>query len=86
MLPVENLESSDIGKRSLTEYDPSPEEVFDGLVPQYLCGIFVRGLIVDSFCVRTGGKKNGYGVGKRQCGRNDKSAFAALLTVQDRRR
>ena len=48
VLPVENLESSDIGKRSLTEYDPSPEEVFDGLVPQYLCGILYAA-IVDSF-------------------------------------
>lgn len=46
VLPVENLDNGE--KRSLTEYDPSPEEVFDGLVPQYLCGI-IYAAVVDSY-------------------------------------
>ncbi len=47
VLPVENLENGAKGG-SLTEYDPSPEEVFDGLVPQYLSGILYAA-IVDSY-------------------------------------
>lgn len=48
VLPVENLDSGVSQKRSLTEYDPSPEEVFDELVPQYMSGILYAA-IVDSF-------------------------------------
>lgn len=48
VLPVENLDSGSSQGRSLTEYDPSPEEVFDELVPQYMGGILYAA-IVDSF-------------------------------------
>lgn len=47
VLPVENLAKSS-KNLSLTEYDPSPEEVFDGLIPQYICGILYAA-VVDSF-------------------------------------
>ncbi len=49
VLPVDNLDNGDDKKqRSLTEYDPSPEEVFDSLVPQYLAGV-IYAAIVDSY-------------------------------------
>jgi len=47
ILPLENLDY--IGeKHPSTIYDPSPEEVFDGMVPQYLCGMLYSA-IVDSY-------------------------------------
>lgn len=47
ILPVENLEQMG-GSQSAVEYDPSPEEVFDGLVPQYISGMLYSA-IVDSY-------------------------------------
>lgn len=47
ILPVE-LEANGYGKSSSTVYDPSPEAVFEGLIPNYLTGI-LYGAIVDSF-------------------------------------
>ena len=47
ILPVTNLEYFD-GKHSTTVYDPSPEEVFDGMIPQYICGMLYSA-IIDSF-------------------------------------
>jgi F-type H+-transporting ATPase subunit gamma len=47
ILPVENLEY--VGeKHPTTIYDPSPEEVFDGMIPQYICGMLYSA-IIDSF-------------------------------------
>lgn len=47
ILPLENLDY--IGdKHPSTIYDPSPEEVFDGMIPQYLCGMLYSA-IVDSY-------------------------------------
>lgn len=49
MLPVQGFDKRSEGKAvSLTIYDPSPEEVFDGLIPKYLNGM-LYGAIVDSF-------------------------------------
>ena len=49
LLPVEDFEREKGSKPvSLTVYDPSPEEVFDGLIPKYLNGL-IYGAIVDSF-------------------------------------
>lgn len=48
LLPVEHMENGGGKTSSLTEYDPSPEEVFDGIVPQYLCGALYAA-IVDSY-------------------------------------
>lgn len=47
ILPVENLQYLGT-KHPSTIYDPSPEEVFDELVPQYLCGMLYSA-IIDSF-------------------------------------
>lgn len=47
ILPVENLQYLGT-KHPSTIYDPSPEEVFDDLVPQYLCGMLYSA-IIDSF-------------------------------------
>ena len=47
VIPVPNLERNP-GVQSLTEYEPSPEAVFDSLVPQYLAGILYC-TIVDTY-------------------------------------
>lgn len=48
ILPVKQMISGSGEKKSLMIYDPSPEEVFDGLIPQYMSGILYAA-IVDSF-------------------------------------
>ena len=49
ILPVENIDS-DSKKKSggITNYEPSPEAVFDRLVPKYVAGI-IYGAVADSF-------------------------------------
>lgn len=47
ILPVENFDDVNIVKNQTT-YEPSPEEVFDSLIPQYVAGI-LYGAVVDSF-------------------------------------
>ena len=47
VLPVPNLERAS-GVQSLTNYEPSPEAVFDSLIPQYLAGILYC-TVVDTF-------------------------------------
>ncbi|BFL40330.1 ATP synthase F1 subunit gamma [Agathobaculum sp. NSJ-28] len=37
------------GPRVLTEYDPSPEAVFDAVIPEYLYGV-LYGAVVESYC------------------------------------
>ncbi|MDO4270001.1 MAG: ATP synthase F1 subunit gamma [Eubacteriales bacterium] len=37
------------GPQVLTEYDPSPEAVFDAIIPEYLYGV-LYGATVESFC------------------------------------
>ena len=37
------------GARVLTEYDPSPESVFDAVIPEYLYGV-LYGAVVESYC------------------------------------
>lgn len=55
LLPL-NLQKEDAepaeersGAGVLTEYDPSPEAVFDAIIPEYLSGV-LYGAIVDSYC------------------------------------
>ena len=49
ILPVENLTSWGADERHASPiYDPSPEEVFEGMIPSYLCGLLYSA-IVDSF-------------------------------------
>ena len=47
VIPVPNLEKSE-GVQSLTNYEPSPEAVFNSLIPQYLAGILYC-TIVDTY-------------------------------------
>lgn len=37
------------GAHVLTEYDPSPESVFDAVIPEYLYGV-LYGAVVQSYC------------------------------------
>lgn len=48
ILPVENFTSWEQQRHATPVYDPSPEEVFEGMVPSYLCGLLYSA-IVDSF-------------------------------------
>ena len=48
ILPVENLTSWADTRHASPIYDPSPEEVFEGMIPSYLCGLLYSA-IVDSF-------------------------------------
>lgn len=47
VIPVPNMERNP-GVQSLTHYEPSPEAVFDSLIPQYLAGILYC-TIVDTY-------------------------------------
>lgn len=47
VLPITDI-STGVKSKSLIEYDPSPKEVFDGLIPQYLTGL-IFAAVVDSF-------------------------------------
>ena len=47
VIPVPNLERN-TGLTSLTNYEPSPEAVFDSLIPQYLAGI-IYCTVVDTY-------------------------------------
>lgn len=46
VLPIEGTESS--SSMTLTEYDPSPEDVFDLVIPKYISGI-LYGAIIESY-------------------------------------
>ena len=48
ILPVEDLDKLGGRKHPSTIYDPSPEEVFDGMIPQYIGGMLYSA-IVDSY-------------------------------------
>ncbi len=48
VMPVENMERNETGHKPLTEYEPSPEAVFDAMIPKYLAGMLF-GAIVESF-------------------------------------
>lgn len=57
MLPVDEFKNVSEGKAvTLTIYDPSPEAVFDGLVPKYLNGM-IYGAIVDSFAAEQAARR-----------------------------
>ena len=57
VLPVENLDNGrDDGIRALTVYDPSPEAVFDGMIPQYLSGLLYSA-IVDSYAAEQAARR-----------------------------
>lgn len=55
ILPVENLNHVP-EKRAVTIYDPSPEEVFDGIITQYICGMLYSA-IVDSYAAEQAARR-----------------------------
>ena len=42
--------------KGLTNYDPSPEAVFDSLIPKYLAGVLF-GAVVDSFAAEQAARR-----------------------------
>ncbi len=42
-------EAAEARAKVLTEYDPSPEAVFDAIIPEYLYGV-LYGAVVESYC------------------------------------
>lgn len=62
VLPVSKVKDSAAGKNeesartSATEYDPSPEAVFDSIVPQYITGLLF-GAVVDSFAAEQAARR-----------------------------
>ena len=51
LLPAhfEAADKQPAGAHVLTEYDPSPESVFDAVIPEYLYGV-LYGAVVESYC------------------------------------
>ena len=57
ILPVENLDRGEAeGIKALTVYDPSPEAVFDGMIPQYMSGLLYSA-IVDSYAAEQAARR-----------------------------
>ena len=48
LLPA-HFDKQPAGAHVLTEYDPSPESVFDAVIPEYLYGV-LYGAVVESYC------------------------------------
>lgn len=48
ILPVENISDEKSGYHAIANYEPSPEAVFDKLIPKYIAGI-IYGAVADSF-------------------------------------
>lgn len=62
VLPLANLSDANdpadnsAKKRSLTTYEPSPEAVFDAIVPEYVSGM-LYGAVVESFASEQGARR-----------------------------
>ena len=56
LLPLKFDDEGAAAKSSLTVYEPSPEGVFDYLVPKYIDGI-IFGAIVESFASEQGARR-----------------------------
>lgn len=55
ILPVEEIDKGE--KRGLTTYEPSPQAVFEQLVPKYLSGI-IYSAVVDSFAAEQASRRS----------------------------
>lgn len=55
ILPVEEIDNGE--KRGLTTYEPSPQAVFERLVPKYLSGI-IYSAVVDSFAAEQASRRS----------------------------
>lgn len=56
ILPVEHLDNGNKMPKALTTYDPSPEAVFDGMIPQYMSGLLYSA-IVDSYAAEQAARR-----------------------------
>lgn len=57
ILPVELSAERPTGARELPIYEPSPEAVFNAIVPKYITGI-VYGAVVDSFAAEQAARRS----------------------------
>lgn len=55
ILPVEEIDNGE--KRGLTTYEPSPQAVFEQLIPKYLSGI-IYSAVVDSFAAEQASRRS----------------------------
>lgn len=56
LLPVENMVEEDKGPRTLIEYEPSPEEVLDYLIPKYIHSA-IYGALIESSASEQGARR-----------------------------
>lgn len=80
MLPLSDLARTEEKKepvRNLILYEPSAEEVFDAIVPEYLAGLIYGG-VCESQASELAGPENGHGGRYRQCGRDDREPEPVL--------
>lgn len=56
VLPLENLVDGTEKQKQYVEYDPSPEEVFDAIVPDYIAGMLYCS-VVESFASEQGARR-----------------------------
>ena len=56
VMPVEHLEYAPGGYHALTTYEPSPEAVFDALIPKYLAGMLYCA-VIESFAAEQAARR-----------------------------
>ena len=56
VMPVEHLEHAPGGYHALTTYEPSPEAVFDTLIPKYLAGMLYCA-VIESFAAEQAARR-----------------------------
>ncbi len=56
VMPVEHLEHAPGGYNALTTYEPSPEAVFDALIPKYLAGMLYCA-VIESFAAEQAARR-----------------------------
>ena len=56
VMPVEHLEHAPGGYHALTTYEPSPEAVFDALIPKYLAGMLYCA-VIESFAAEQAARR-----------------------------
>ena len=56
VMPVEHLEHAPGGSHALTTYEPSPEAVFDALIPKYLAGMLYCA-VIESFAAEQAARR-----------------------------
>ena len=57
VFPIETIPENITAAKGVTVYEPSPEELFDSLVPLYLSGM-IYSAIVDSYASELAARRN----------------------------